>query len=224
MRLVPRDYLTEAEAAEALGVSTETLQSWVSAGDFPSRMIEGRVVVPLQEFRQWHEELLGRMRAALDEPMPSPAQVLPVGCALDLVAGSRGEALKDIVNLLAQRGGVTDVDRVLAALANRASQFPAAPGSGIATPHARHPRVVGVRMAVGRLGAPLYDYVDLEGRPTRVVLLLLASPSERARYAALLSRMAQVLAGAEAREDILKAESAEEVRGTLAGYMWEQPK
>lgn len=222
MRLVPRDYLTETEAAEALGVSTETLQSWVAAGDFPSQEVAGRVVVPLREFRQWHEELLGRMRVALDQPIPAMVEVLPDGCEVDLVQGNRQETLKAMVSILAEQGGVTDSDRVLAALANHVRRFPAAPGSGIATPHVRHPRVVGVRMAVGHIDSPIEDYLDLEGRPTRVVLLLVASPSERPGYVALLSRLAKALSEADVRGSLLNASSAEEVRGELATYVWGQ--
>jgi len=113
---------------------------------------------------------------------------------------------------------------VLAALLNRACRFPAAPGFGIATPHVRHPRVVGVRMAVGHVDLPIEDYLDLEGRPTRIVLLLLASPSERPRYVALLSRLAKALSEADVREALLRASAAEEVRADLATHVWGQSK
>lgn len=66
------------------------------------------------------------------------------------------------------------------------------------------------------------DYVDLEGRPTRVAPLLLVSPSDRSRYAALLSRLAHEFSKTDVRETLLGASSAEEVRKELRIHVWGQ--
>lgn len=50
---VERKVLTIAEAAQALGVSTKALYAAAKRGEFPTRKIGDRVLVPKAQFEAW---------------------------------------------------------------------------------------------------------------------------------------------------------------------------
>ena len=50
---VERVALRAAEAANALGVSARTLQSWTRRGVIPSTKIDGVVLYPVDSLRKW---------------------------------------------------------------------------------------------------------------------------------------------------------------------------
>ena len=90
-------------------------------------------------------------------------------------------------------------------------------GQGIAIPHGR---IKGLKEAVGgffRLSAPVqFDAPD--GKPVSLMFVLLVPEQANERHLQLLSELAQMFSDPAFRDELIKAEDAEEIHALFAGW------
>ena len=97
----------------------------------------------------------------------------------DLEAGTRDEAIEELIQALADAGAITKraVKDALAAVLKREDQATTGIGKGISLPHAK---IKNVKKVVGTIGrsAKGIDFNALDSKPVYVVILLLSSPDD----------------------------------------------
>jgi len=111
-----------------------------------------------------------------------------------------------------------DVRReILAALKKRESKMSTGIQEGIAIPHGKTSAlddVFGV-LGVSQSGV---DYDSLDGKPVRLVMMLLAPPVEAERHLQLLQKMAAILRKPDFYSDVISAKDSEAVFQIIKKY------
>ncbi len=120
-------------------------------------------------------------------------QILDPACvALDLKAAGKAEALEEMVGLLVRSGRIRDGAALLAALQARERKISTGVGEGIALPHCASPEPGAPALAVARKREGL-DFEALDGKPVRLLFLLVGQQDKPAAQLRLLSRLARLL-------------------------------
>lgn len=127
-----------------------------------------------------------------------------------LEAAEKEEAICELLELLVRAGKVTDRQGVLEALYERERKDTTGIGGGIAIPHAKHPDLKGVELAIGvsRQGVE-FDAVDDE--PVYVVFLVVAEAHNPAPNVEVLADIGNIMQVPGVYEKLKSALSASEV-------------
>lgn len=137
---------------------------------------------------------------------------------LDLKASTRDQAIKELVEIAARSGRISDVDDVVRSALARERQFSTAVGHGIAIPHAKtdgvdQPVVVFARNDRG------IEWESPSGDPAQL-LFLIAVPEAAAgdEHLEILARLSRALVKAPFREGLAAAKSEQQVLRLLGEY------
>ncbi|HQY33759.1 PTS sugar transporter subunit IIA [Actinotalea sp.] len=136
--------------------------------------------------------------------------ITPDLVALDIVATDRDAATRQLIDLLAASGRVTDADGFHADVRAREAQMATGMPGGIGLPHARSEHVSAPSLAVGRVPAGV-DFGAPDG-PATLVFLIAAPASGDAAHLKILAALARRLVHESFRTSILQAPDA----GTVA--------
>ena len=134
-----------------------------------------------------------------------PACFLP-----DLTAASREEALRAIVAAVAAHGHITDVEAAFTRLMERENIQSTAVANGIAIPHCFTDEVPDLVIAVARSRAGL-EFDSFDGKPTRVVFLLMGNRREHGLHLKALARIARLVKSTSFIESIVASSTREEM-------------
>ncbi|MFC7141477.1 PTS sugar transporter subunit IIA [Halosimplex aquaticum] len=117
----------------------------------------------------------------------------------------RWDCIEHLVDLVADAGRVTDRERAITALRDRAAESPFGVGLGVAVPHARTAAVREPTVAVASLANGL-DFGGPDGTPARLVVLLLAPDGADEAHLSLLSAVSRGLVDEDVRDRLLTAD------------------
>lgn len=100
----------------------------------------------------------------------------------DLVAGSKEEAIRGMVESLSRTGGIAPDDRegIISAILKREELGSTGIGRGVAVPHTKHPSVnkLVATIAISQGGV---EFASLDGEDVHILFLLVSPPRERGR-------------------------------------------
>lgn len=130
--------------------------------------------------------------------------------ALDIVATDRDDVTRQLIDLLAAAGRVTDADGFHADVRAREAQMATGMPGGIGLPHARSEHVTVPSLAVGRVPAGV-DFGAPDG-PATLIFLIAAPASGDADHLTILAALARRLVHESFRTSIKQAPDA----GTVA--------
>jgi mannitol/fructose-specific phosphotransferase system IIA component (Ntr-type) len=134
-----------------------------------------------------------------------PATFLP-----DLVDKTREEALRTIVGAVAAHGFIKDEKAVFAKLMERENIQSTAVGNGIAIPHCFTDEVPDLIISVARSRGGL-EFDSFDGKPTRVVFLLMGNRQEHSLHLKALARIARLIKSTSFIEMIVASSTVEEM-------------
>lgn len=129
---------------------------------------------------------------------------------LSLHTKEKNETLKHLAQRFHQVGGVLDTEAFVGALKNREAQSTTGVGDGIAIPHAQdqsidQPAIIFARSQEG------IDWNSMDGASVKLIFLI-ASPMDGGNeHLDALAKLSSVLMNAEAKHDLLKATTPQEV-------------
>ncbi|MHC4809437.1 MAG: PTS sugar transporter subunit IIA [Planctomycetota bacterium] len=138
----------------------------------------------------------------------------PRAIKVPLVSTEKREAIRELVDLLAESGQISaaeDVDRVVW---EREQQRSTGIGEGLAIPHGKTNATDRLVMAVGRPADPM-DFGSVDGKPVRLLVLLASPPQNTADHIQALGRVTRLMSDAEFRGRMYRAESAEDLHRLL---------
>jgi len=129
---------------------------------------------------------------------------------LDLDADGVENTLRDMVSHLSENGLVENDGPVLEALLEREAAQSTGIGGGVAVPHAVYSELSStvIELALSRKGV---NYLSLDEKPVHTFFLLLSPPAASSTHIKLLARIARLMRQPDVLEQLLSAQTAEEV-------------
>jgi len=144
--------------------------------------------------------------------------ILAADCVkVPMEATDKTGAIRELVDLLAERGRISDRDELLQAVLDREKIRSTGIGKGLAVPHGKCGACPELVMAVGKPAKPI-DFDSKDGQPVDLIVLLASPPDQTGPHIQALARISRLMLIDAFRSAIAKARSAEEVYGIIAGY------
>jgi mannitol/fructose-specific phosphotransferase system IIA component (Ntr-type) len=109
-----------------------------------------------------------------------------------LTATSKTDAIKELIQLLAANGDVSDPTKVLDVVLDREATRTTGIGYGLAIPHGKTDGATNLSMAIGKCPAPI-DFQAIDGRPVSIVWLLVSPKDKSVAHIATLARITKLM-------------------------------
>ena len=206
--------LTVKDAARMLKLSERAVQEHIEKGDFPSRCVNGRLLLNRDELIEWATARgmpVALPEGAGTERMPALSEALQAGGVVHGLPGKdKDSVLRHLVESMPLPADV-DPDFLHSVLLAREALGSTAVGDGVAVPHPRNPillRVPSALVTLCFLETPI-DFGALDGKPVQALFSMI-SPTTRI-HLHLLSRLAYALRDAGFKEGLARQADAEEI-------------
>ena len=128
----------------------------------------------------------------------------------ELEASSRTDVFEDLLDLLNDAEKINEVETALSDIEEREEILSTGIGDGVAIPHAKTSAVDSLVAAFGRVPDGV-DFKSLDGKPARLIFLLLSPQNEAGMHVRALARISRMLKNVNFREKMLEANDAEEI-------------
>ena len=138
----------------------------------------------------------------------------PQNIKVPLLAKTKSEAIKELVDLLAANSEVTDPAKVLEAVLDREATRTTGIGNGLAIPHGKCNGTDHLVMAIGRPATPI-DFQAIDGRPVTLIWLLTSPPDKTGPHIHALARISRLMTIDKFRQALLAAKTAQEMYDTI---------
>jgi fructose PTS system EIIA component len=135
--------------------------------------------------------------------------ITPELVGIDLTGTDRDDITRQLIDLLAAAGRVTDADGFHADVRAREAQMATGMPGGVGLPHARSEHVTAPSLAVGRVPAGV-DFGAPDG-PANLIFLIAAPASGGSEHLKILASLARRLVHESFRSSLLNAADANEV-------------
>lgn len=132
-------------------------------------------------------------------------------CSIELngAPATKEETIREMVGLMAKGGNITDTDKYMEGVFAREEEGTTGIGEGIAIPHAKNDAVRAPGLAAMVIPNGV-DYDSMDGEPVNLVFLIAAPNTEDNVHLEVLSRLSMLLMDGSFKENLLKADTAEE--------------
>ncbi|MBN1242048.1 MAG: PTS sugar transporter subunit IIA [Spirochaetales bacterium] len=114
------------------------------------------------------------------------------GAAVGIPAAGKEDAIRRLVGLLGNDAAIADADALVEAVLEREFLSPTGVGEGCALPHAHSNAVAELRIAVATLATGV-DFGGPDGKPARLVVLMVGPESSAGLHLKLLAKLARLL-------------------------------
>jgi PTS system nitrogen regulatory IIA component len=137
----------------------------------------------------------------------------------DLVAGSKEEAIRGMVESLSRTGGIAPDDRegIISAILKREELGSTGIGRGVAVPHTKHPSVnkLVATIAISQGGV---EFASLDGEDVHILFLLVSPPENAGDHLRALERISRHLRNDNFCSFLRQSKTAAEVIELLEEY------
>src|SRR5215207_9512084 len=134
----------------------------------------------------------------------------PQNIKVPLLAKTKSDAIKELVDLLAANSEVTDPAKVLEAVLDREATRTTGIGNGLAIPHGKCTGTDHLVMAIGRCEAPI-DLQSIDGRPVNLIWLLTSPPDKTGPHIHALARISRLMTIDRFRQALAAAKTSQEI-------------
>jgi len=144
------------------------------------------------------------------------SQYLKPECVkVPLESNEKSAAITELVDLLAAKGLISDVNHVVEAVLERERRRTTGIGLGLAVPHAKCTAVKELVMAVGKPATPI-DFGSRDGQPVNLIVLLVSPVDQTGPHIQALARISRLMTIESVRQAIEKATTSEELYKILS--------
>ena len=133
----------------------------------------------------------------------------PQNIKVPLVAKTKGEAIAELVQVLAESGEVSDAKKVLDAVMEREATRTTGIGNGLAIPHGKCNGTANLVMAIGKAATPI-DFQAIDGRPVSIIWMLASPPDKTGPHIHALARISRLMTLDKFRHSLMGAKSPQE--------------
>lgn len=150
-------------------------------------------------------------KARFEGPQLLLTQLLvPDRIRIPLRSRDKAGVIAELSRFLARAAGVPEEDDAIReAVLEREAVLSTGIGGGVAIPHGKTSRVEELVLVAGKTEEPI-DFEALDGRPVRLVLMLVGPESAAALHVKVLSRISRLLRNEALRERLLETSTAGE--------------
>lgn len=134
-----------------------------------------------------------------------------------LEASSKEEVISKLIDALRAAGKLTHPEIARKAVMEREKLMSTGVGRGVAIPHGKYPYTDEVLVCVG-ISRKGVDFDAVDGQPVYIFVLLLTPENQPSKHLKLLSKFSRILNTVQAREEILEAQSPEEIARVFHKY------
>ncbi len=135
---------------------------------------------------------------------------------IPLQSKDKPDVLRELVQILKDAGEIGDYDTVLRAVQDREDKLSTGLQAGIAVPHAKTSAVSSLKLALG-IAPQGIDFDSMDGLPTKLFFLLIASPDRSGPHVEALAEIAKLARSQAFCNALVNARSAGEVVGLIQG-------
>lgn len=128
----------------------------------------------------------------------------------ELESSTKEGVIKELLSLLVASGKIASVDQAFQDVMDREKQMSTGIQEGVAIPHAKTRAVKDLVAAVGIKKEGL-DFDSLDGKPSTIFILTLSPIDRIGPHVQFLAEISKIIQHVEAREELLKATSVEEI-------------
>ena len=134
----------------------------------------------------------------------------PQNIKVPLSAGTKAEAIGELVSVLAENGELTDAKKVLDAVLEREGTRTTGIGNGLAIPHGKCNGTDHLVMAIGRPLTPV-DFQAIDGRPVNLIWLLASPPDKTGPHIHALARISRLMTIDKFRHALAEAKTSQDI-------------
>lgn len=130
---------------------------------------------------------------------------------VDLKATNKEEALRELVDVLAESPDVTDRDELLHAIFEREKVISTGVGIEVALPHVKIPSVKNFVIAIGRSHKGI-DFESLDEKPVYIVVMIGANDKQAGDFLKVLAKLVLKLKNRNFRKQVMFAKSPKRIK------------
>jgi len=145
----------------------------------------------------------------------------PAHVRIPVVATTRNEAIRELLDLLVATGDVEGAEPAMAALLDRERTRTTGIGGGLALPHAKTSAARKVVMALGRSPAGV-DFQSIDGKPAILVVLLVGPMDATGPHIQALAKVSRLLSIDPLRRRLEAASTPEQLLKIIAEHEKEE--
>jgi mannitol/fructose-specific phosphotransferase system IIA component (Ntr-type) len=123
-----------------------------------------------------------------------------------LSSRTKDDVLRELVELASVGRDAADVDAILASVYEREDVLSTGIGDGVAIPHGKTPHADQLVLAAGVAPQPI-EYDALDGRPVRLLFLLIGPETAASAHVKALSRISRLLRREQLRQALVASPS-----------------
>lgn len=136
--------------------------------------------------------------------------------AVPLVSRDKNGAIMELIKLLKKSGQISNEDEAYDAIMMREDKGSTGLEKGIAVPHAKTAAVNKTAAAIG-ISAEGIEFGSIDGKPSKLIFLIIAPPAQSGTHVALLSEIARLTQYPTLCDELVEAKSPESVISILQG-------
>lgn len=129
---------------------------------------------------------------------------------LPLVSLDRDGSIKELVNLLAEKGQITDAGQAYQAVLEREKIMTTGVGNGIGIPHCKHSSCPNFAVALG-IQSKGINFESIDKKKVKIIFLLVGPENNPGMHIKLLSRISRLMSNDELRTSLLKSKTAKKM-------------
>ncbi len=131
-----------------------------------------------------------------------------------LAATDRLGAIRELIELLAEQGLVSDLEAAVETTWAREQERTTGIGEGLAVPHGRCDCIDRLVLAIGLAETPI-DFQSFDQKPVKLVVLVLSPPDDTASHIQVLGGISRMMSDRLLRESAYACESADSLAAAL---------
>ena len=128
----------------------------------------------------------------------------------DLKSSSKNQVIDELIDILVADGKINDKEKFREAVLAREKEFSTGIGMGIAIPHGKSSAVIEASMVFGKSEKGI-DYQSMDDEPAHLFFLIAVPNDSNDVHLRALSEISRKLMHAEVRNQLLNAQSFEEL-------------
>ncbi|MCB0833498.1 MAG: PTS sugar transporter subunit IIA [Bacteroidetes bacterium] len=133
---------------------------------------------------------------------------------IPLQSFEKKEIITELVDILSSNGKLDDRDKVLQAVLERETMMSTGIGNGVAIPHGKSQGVPELAVALGITSQDV-NFDSLDGRPVRIVFMLVGPEKASSLHIKMLSRISRLLNQPAFRKRLTESTSGQEIIDTI---------
>ncbi len=139
------------------------------------------------------------------------SHMFDISRVVDLKSVSKEDALRELIEVIAQSPEVTSKSEFEQAIFDREKQLSTGVGIGVAIPHVKIPSVKNFVAAIGRSHRGI-DYNSIDNKPVHLIVMIGASDTQSGEYLKILAKLVLRLKDKEFRRKVMLAKNLEEIK------------